>query len=71
MIKRTTSLTNTGQDAMKFGHNYVYNTLESRKDIKQSDLEVAIKQRWSWVNAKNLSHLFSQGMYYAMKDGLR
>ena len=57
------------QSTMKFGHDYVYNlALKTGKDTKKSDLELAMQSRYPWVNAKNISHLFSQGMYYAWKD---
>ncbi|HEV2680757.1 MAG TPA: hypothetical protein VGV14_09685, partial [Rhodanobacter sp.] len=57
------------QNAMKFGHGYVYDlALKAGKDTKKSDLESAMQSRYPWVNARNLSHLFSQGMYYAWKD---
>ena len=59
----------TCQSTMKFGHDYVYNlALKTGKDTKKSDLELAMQSRYPWVNAKNISHLFSQGMYYAWKD---
>jgi len=57
------------QAAMKFGHDYVYDlAVKAGKNTKQSDFEPAMKSRYAWVNAKNVSHLFSQGMYYAWKD---
>ena len=57
------------QAAMKFGHDFVYNlALKAGKDTKKSDLELAMQSRYPWVNAKNIAHLFSQGMYYAWKD---
>jgi len=55
--------------AMKFGHDYVYDlAVKVGKGTKQSDFEPAMKSHYAWVNAKNVSHLFSQGMYYAWKD---
>ena len=57
------------QAAMKFGHDFVYDlALKSGKDTKYESFEPAMKARYPWVNSKNASHLFSQGMYYAWKD---
>jgi hypothetical protein len=55
--------------AMKFGHDCVYDlALKSGKNTKREDFEPLMRVRSPWVDPKNLSHLFSQGMYYAWKD---
>ncbi|HEX6372835.1 MAG TPA: hypothetical protein VF006_28190 [Longimicrobium sp.] len=32
--------------------------------------ETSVGERYPWISAGNLSHLFTQGRYYAWKDGL-
>jgi hypothetical protein len=61
------------QGAMRFGHGAVYDlTLKSGDETSYGDFEPAMIAQYPWVDAKNLSRLFSQGMYYAWKDtGLR
>jgi hypothetical protein len=57
------------RDAMKFGHTTVYDLAESAgKDTKYEDFARVMTRRYAWVDARNLSRLFSQGMYYAWKD---
>ncbi|MEL0169599.1 MAG: hypothetical protein VW877_15865 [Pseudomonadaceae bacterium] len=57
------------QAAMKFGCDTVYEMAERYgKETKQKEFEAIFLQRYPWVNEKNLSHIFSQGMYYAWKD---
>jgi len=57
------------QAAMRFGHSAVYElALKSGKDTKQEEFEATMLARYPWVSSNNLSHLFSQGMYYAWKD---
>ena len=61
------------QKAMRFGHGAVYDlALKSGDETSYGDFEPAMIAQYPWVDAKNLSRLFSQGMYYAWKDtGLR
>jgi hypothetical protein len=57
------------QAAMKFGHDSVYDlALKSGSKTKLEDFEPVMRARYPWANSENLSHLFSQGMYYAWKD---
>jgi len=35
---------------------------------QESVVRAAIMEKWPWIDAENLSHMWSQGMYYAMKD---
>jgi hypothetical protein len=59
----------TCQAAMKFGHDLVYALAEkSGKNTRQEDFVQQMSEVYPWVNEKNASHLFSQGMYYAWKD---
>ena len=60
------------QSAMKLGHDLVYSMAEKqgRNKISQGKWEESYLTRYPWVDKKNLSHLFSTGMYYAMKDGV-
>jgi hypothetical protein len=56
------------QTAMKFGHDTVCSLAwKSGLGTKFEDFEPIMKSQYPWVNAKNMSRLFSQGMYYAMK----
>jgi hypothetical protein len=57
------------QAAMKFGHETVYG-LASRSGsrTKLESFATVMKRRYPWVDAKNVSRLFNQGMYFAWKD---
>lgn len=58
------------QEAMKFGHDTVYElAMEAGKTIRVNDFEPRMHARFPWVDSRNVAHLFSQGMYYAWKDG--
>jgi hypothetical protein len=58
---------------MRFGHGAVYDlALKSGEATSYGDFEPVMTAQYPWVDSKNLSRLFSQGMYYAWKDtGLR
>src|SRR5688500_7562296 len=64
--------------AMKSGHEYVYKILESatkrNSKVKERDLAVELKsflhQDYPWIDDKNMKSIYSQGCYYAWKDGL-
>lgn len=59
----------TCQAAMRFGHDTVYDlALKLGKETKHEDFEPVMVAKYPWVSSSNLSHLFSQGMYYAWKD---
>lgn len=56
------------QAAMSFGHGTVYDLVrEHGRDIALQQFEPIVKSRYPWVDAGNMSRLFSQGMYYSMK----
>jgi hypothetical protein len=64
--------------AMKTGHNYIYKKLESaafenrklnEKDLAR-DLKSFLHKDYPWIDDSNLKTIFSQGCYYAWKDGL-
>ena len=59
----------TCQAAMKFGHDYVYElvTQQGADRVSSEEFERIMLAQYSWVSSGNLSRLFSQGMYYAMK----
>lgn len=58
------------QEAMKFGHDTVYElAMAAGNRVHVSDFEPVFKARYPWADNKNITHLFSQGMYYAWKDG--
>lgn len=57
------------QAAMKFGHDTVYRLAsKSGSQTKLESFAAAMRRRYPWVDAKNTSRLFNQGMYYAWKD---
>lgn len=57
------------KSAMNFGHEIVYELAEQHgKETKYEKFEPIYIQKYSWVSRKNLSRLFSQGMYYAWRD---
>jgi hypothetical protein len=35
-----------------------------RDELEQTQAKKMILERFAWINAENLSHAFSQGMYY-------
>jgi len=58
------------QEAMKFGHDTAYElAMAAAKRVHASDFAPIFKARYPWASDKNIAHLFSQGMYYAWKDG--
>ena len=59
------------QEAMGFGHDYVYKFAEENSSEPNADnFSGVIRSRYPWINRTNLSRLRSQGRYYARKDGL-
>ncbi|MES2917429.1 MAG: hypothetical protein V4729_02305 [Pseudomonadota bacterium] len=59
------------REAMKAGHDLVYSMAESQgKEVDSAAWQAAFLSRYAWPNKDNLSKLFSQGMYYAWKDGV-
>ena len=56
--------------AMVAGHELVYSMAEKsgRKNVDRVQWQTQFTTEYPWVNRKNLNHLFSTGMYYAMKD---
>jgi len=59
------------QETMKYSHDLVYSTTnEQGKKISKLEWKKNILSRYPWVDSRNLSHLFSTGMYYAWKDGI-
>jgi len=65
-------------EAMKIGQDLIYKTLidvsEKHETIKEGQLKAILKSfmlsDYPWIDDENLSRLFSQGCYYAYKDGL-
>ena len=56
----------TARAAMNFGHAYMYDHPSSSSE----QLATAIRVRFPWVSDENLSRVYSQGCYYAWKDGV-
>jgi hypothetical protein len=63
-------------DVRDEGVNFILSTLGAvagkRGTIKHAELELMLKEKlakYLWINEKNLSHIYSQGCYYAWKDG--
>lgn len=60
------------------GKSYVYKTLErlavrrasiSSRELK-AGLEKFLRDKYPWINGRNIDHVYSQGVYYAYRDGL-
>lgn len=58
------------------GVNFIYNTLGSvagkRETIQADQLELLLKKslaKYLWISSENLGRIYSQGCYYAWKDG--
>jgi hypothetical protein len=59
------------------GHHFIYSKLgeiaAKSTTISSLELETQFNQfilaKYLWINAENLGHLYSQGCYYAWKDG--
>lgn len=52
--------------AMDFGHRSTFDLASKFGDqTKYEDFEPLMKAKYPWVDSRNLSRLFSQGMYYA------
>lgn len=59
------------QAAMRCGHAAVHDyAAATGKDVSPAEFANTVKQQYSWVDAKNLSRLHNQGMYYAWKEGV-
>lgn len=57
--------------AMRFGHKIIYDLIKiNGKNFDQKKAINEIKNKYHWINDKNLDHLISQGIYYAFKNGL-
>ena len=54
------------QAATSFGHRYVYDHPSCTED----ECAQAVRGSYPWVSDENLSTVYSQGIYYARKDGL-
>jgi len=60
------------QAAMKFGHlelRHCWRDAHSQKDAAFQLFRERVCSRYPWISAANLERLFSQGCYYAWKDG--
>lgn len=57
--------------ALDFGHRQAYELLTVGGDdrIVQLRFKEAMRRHHPWISPGNLAHLFSQGRYYAWKDG--
>lgn len=59
------------QEAMKFGHDKMHELAEKQgSSVDIDEFSGIFKQRFAWASKENIAHCFSQGMYYAWKDGL-
>ena len=60
------------QATMKFGHLELRECWRAANSQKNAAFELfrnRVLELYPWVSAANLAHLFSQGCYYAWKDG--
>ncbi len=58
--------------AMRWGHAQVpvhWQAAGGDQAEASRRFDEAVRARYPWISEKNLSHLFSQGCYYAWKDG--
>lgn len=56
------------QEAMRFGHSEVEKLAVAHQfNVNKAEFALVMQQAWPWVDASNISGLFNQGMYYAMK----
>jgi hypothetical protein len=58
--------------AMNWGHAQVpehWHAAGGDQDNAFRRFEGAVRERYHWISEKNLAHLFSQGSYYAWKNG--
>jgi hypothetical protein len=68
----------TCRKAMDQGHRFIMTSLteltEEGRTIKDSDFKGQfnnyVKTNLNWINEANLRQLYSQGLYYAWKEGL-
>jgi hypothetical protein len=59
------------QAAMKSSNGWIYSTAEkSGQEPDRKVWEAEVLSSHPWINKDNLDRLFSQGVYYAGKDGL-
>ena len=66
------------KNAMNYGQNYIYKTLDNlyknNQTIKEKELKEKLTtfmlEKYSWIAKNNLRRLYSQSCYYAFKDGL-
>ena len=76
-LSERNSYNKIAQESMKFGHslakdyikvyyNHPNKTIAVENDLK-SNFESKMKIKYPWINDSNLSRVFSQGCYYAMK----
>lgn len=60
------------REVMTFGHEQVPARWREARGNEAEALrlfKMAMRDRYPWVTDENLSHLFSQGCYYAWKNG--
>jgi hypothetical protein len=60
------------REAMNFGHTQLVSCWQEAHSEQHQAFEFFrrdVVARYPWVSSTNLSHLFSQGCYYAFKDG--
>ena len=56
------------QSAMKLGHDSMFKLSENNDvETRVEELAEIVREQYPWVTDKNISKLYSQGMYYSMK----
>lgn len=56
------------QSAMKLGHDSMFKLAEKNGfEANIKELTKIVREKYPWVTDKNISKLYSQGMYYSMK----
>jgi hypothetical protein len=63
-------LNETCRSAMSYGHKVTYEqSVSLGAAVSVKTVAPVVHEKFAWVNEENMAHLFSQGMYYAYKDG--
>jgi hypothetical protein len=66
------------RNAMDYGNEYIYNTLDKLFAAGSTTTNIELKERFAitmrmqydWITDCNIRKLYSQGQYYAWKEGL-
>jgi hypothetical protein len=58
------------RSAMFHGHRVTYEqSVKLGKAVSMETVAAGVRAAYPWISEENMGRLFSQGMYYAYKDG--